>query len=437
MNDERIRISARSSPASKQGRQPYQSGQLPGGRELVAMAEAHDMFKVRRNAGITALNYAYVSGEADQFDWPRSEMRGLTVDEATGEVLARPFQKFWNFNEDGARRTDWTEAHVVLPKLDGSLVYPSGDRWTTRGGVTDTSARAEALAKEIGAPLEALLAKVRTDPTDGARCTPCFEYIGPNNQIVIRYRKDELVLLAVRRIDDGQYWPYSRLRDVYEHNVDEHGQHRSLHAVQMIRTSEGSTSKTYLQVLAKKVQGWPATVEGVVVAFEPSGHRIKIKTLEYMALHRARDDYSTESRVLEVWSNGNAKKLLDNLGAERAARLGAYYEAFETAIRTTAETAATEASETWREAAGDRKKAALLWITRTGDQAAVRALGFTMFNAIQREKDPATEGMGHIRIAIERSCRRQSAIEEKVIPLLGSDPPRWAPNDGNVKDADE
>ena len=81
--------------------------------------------------------------------------------------------------------------------------------------------------------------------------------------------------------------------------------------------------------LTTRVQGWGGESEGVVVACEPSSHRIKIKSLDYVALHRARDDYSTESRVLTVWSNGDAQKLLANLSPDRAARLGRYYAELE------------------------------------------------------------------------------------------------------------
>ena len=128
--------------------QPHHNGRLPAGPDLIRMAEESDGFTVRRKAGLTAINYAYVTGKDEQFRWPRSEMRGLIIDERTGEVLARPFQKFWNFNEAGAAGTDWSEPHVILPKLDGSLVYPSGNRWTTRGGVTDTIAGSRGAGEE-------------------------------------------------------------------------------------------------------------------------------------------------------------------------------------------------------------------------------------------------------------------------------------------------
>ena len=415
--------------------QPYRTQKLPKGHELIAIAESNNAFKVRRVHGIAALNYAYVTGDADQFEWPRCEMRGLMVDEKTGEVLARPFQKFWNFNEAESRGTDWNEKHVVLPKLDGSLVYPTADRWTTRGGVTDTSLRVEKLANDMGKPLTGLLEALQTDPTDGARCTPCFEYIGPDNQIVIRYAQSQLVLLAVRRILDGNYWTTEQVRSVFSSATQRHGSHTGLRVVEPLETVHDSTTADYAARLSKDVQQWDGTREGVVVAFEPSGHRIKIKGLEYIALHRARDEYSAENRVVTVWCAGNGPALCDSLSTGRSARLTAYYEALEKQIEESARAIADEAAKSWKAHHGDRKQAAIAWVAMTHDRTGVRAAGFTAFNALARQEDAKAAASRHIHRAIELSCRQQSAYEAKALPLLGQEPPRWKPTDGNVQDA--
>ena len=190
-----------------------------------------------------------MTSDEDQFEWPRSEMRGLIVDEQTGKVIARPFQKFWSITEKQAGGTDWSEPHVVLPKLDGSLVYPAAGRWVTRGGVTDTSQRAEALARGIGEPLEKLLERLRTDPADGAACTPCFEYIGPDNRIVVAYDRPRLVLLAVRRIGDGRYWPWERRRNAFETSEQASGLRRRWRQ----RRHQSDPGREYAQELADEI----------------------------------------------------------------------------------------------------------------------------------------------------------------------------------------
>ena len=381
--------------------QPHRAGKLPDGRRLVRIAEETDAFKLRRQDGITALNYAYVSGDPDQFDWPRSEMRGLMVDESTGGILARPFQKFWNFNEGNAQDTDWNEKHVVLPKLDGSLVYPAGHRWTTRGGVTDTSLRVEALAERI------------------------------------RYKRNRLVLLAVRRITDGQYWDTDRMIVTFRKTAGETGSHEALDVVEPLGRTGAERSADYVASLTQRVQQWSGDHEGVVVTFEPSGHRVKIKSLKYVALHRARDDYSTESRVLTVWSDGNAHALCKNLSAKRRARLEQYYASLEECIRSSAAAIAAEAQETWSVHGGNRKNAAIQWTAATDKRIPVRAAGFTVFNAIAKGHDTAAAAEEHIRKAIARACRHQSNIDAKVRPLLEPNAPAWRPPDGNVADVDQ
>ena len=419
--------------------QPYQGGALPAAGELVRIADEDPRFKVRRAAGLTALNYAYVTDEADQFAWPRSELRGLIVDEAADAVVARPFQKFWGIQEAGAAGTDWTEPHVVLPKLDGSLVYPAGGRWVTRGGVTDTSQRAEELAASIGSALDALLERTRTDPADGAACTPCFEYIGPDNQIVIRYRESRLVLLAVRRIGDGRYWPWERVAEAWNAAGRAGGAHRALGRVSPIAGAGGTTAgEGRGRALAAEVAGWNGTeAEGVVVAFEDSGHRVKIKCREYIALHRARDDYSRESRILRVWADGNHAELLERLSEERRQRLSRYYEALEQAIGNVSQAVAAEADAIWTAAACGRKKAAAAWTAATAERPRTRPLGFNAFDALARGEDAREAVERNIRRQIERVAGRSSLIEEKVRPMLGAGAPSWNPPDGNVRDASE
>ena len=107
------------------------------------MAAEADAFTCHRRNDLRALNYLYVTGDPEQFRFPFSEMRGLIVDEA-GAVTARPFQKFWNWQEPGAAvaACPWDEGCEITAKMDGSLVYPAwyGDNehvWCTRSGPTD------------------------------------------------------------------------------------------------------------------------------------------------------------------------------------------------------------------------------------------------------------------------------------------------------------
>ena len=79
-----------------------------------------DTFSCRRKGGLRALNYAYVTGDPEQFHFPFSEMRGLIVNEAS-EIAARPFQKFFNWQEPDAAVTacPWDNGCEITTKIDG------------------------------------------------------------------------------------------------------------------------------------------------------------------------------------------------------------------------------------------------------------------------------------------------------------------------------
>ena len=420
-------------------KQPYTPRALPEARELVALAENNATFTVRRREGLTALNYLHVTGDPDQFEHPFSDFRGLIVDEAANSIAARPFQKFWHAGQKAAEPTDWSEPHAVLPKLDGSLVYPAMGRLVTKGGVTDTSLRAEALADAIGKPFRALVERLRTDPGDGARCTPLFEYIGRDNRIVIHYRLSQLVLLAVRRIGDGRYRRHEDIARAFKEVQRHTGADERLamvHPIAGIQSGEHRGSDRYQRNLIDTVAAWGGDREGVVVAFEHSGHRLKIKSREYVALHRARDDYSLETRVLRCWADGNTDQLLANLADDRGRRLKTYYREITERVDRTARATAAAATRIFTTAGRDRKTAALAWLAETADRAPARRLGFTAFDALARNEDAIAAVGREIRKLIDRKCQRQMSIDRDIRPLLGDHPPTWAPTDGNRADTD-
>ena len=207
----------------------------------------------------------------------------------------------------------------------------------------------------------------------------------------------------------------------------------------VFQMSAGQTADAeYAKKLAAHVGGWDGRKnEGVVIAFEDSGHRVKIKCREYVALHRARDEYSTESQVLQVWSDGNQDELFKNLSNERASRLAGYYLDLEARIGKTVRTVTADAGRIWYAAEGDRKRAAEEWIAQTGKDDRRRPLGFNVFDALARKMEPQGAVEKNIRRQIAQACSRQSLIESKVLPMLGNDPPRWRPPDGNKREQAE
>jgi RNA ligase len=200
----------------------------------------------------------------------RRECRGIKFHKS-GLIAARPFQKFWNLNERAETKHEvlpWKHDHFVSVKWDGSMIHPCLDQrgsvvFMTKMGRTDTALKCEA------SHLTPALAEVcKMHITHGF--TPIFEWVAPWNRIVIGYEKPELVLLAIRDTHTGRYFSHG----IHGTDWTEFGVRDSHHELE---------SKIDIEELRKRTD-----IEGVVVSWM-NGTRVKIKTDQYVLLHRAKD----------------------------------------------------------------------------------------------------------------------------------------------------
>jgi RNA ligase len=187
--------------------------------------------------------------------------RGLIVDTA-GEVVARPFRKFFNYGEPSALQLDLDARVVVTDKADGSLgiLYPLGDgrlAVATRGSFTSEQALH---ATKVWQERYAHTARL----PDGV--TVLCEIIYPGNRIVLDYGdSDQLALLGCVDIATGRtyghehvdYWPGSRVETF-----------------------------PYLSLAEALVAEPRPNAEGMVVHFVEADERLKIKQDDYLQLHR-------------------------------------------------------------------------------------------------------------------------------------------------------
>lgn len=153
----------------------------------------------------------YMVAFPDSFDMDneygamRRECRGLKFYK-DGRIAARPFFKFFNINErteTNINNVDWSKPYTIMEKRDGSMIHPilidNKVCWMTKMGITEVSAQAEKFIEKNTNYVE--FAKWCIEN----QLTPIFEYTSPNNKIVVRYEKDELVLLAVRHNITGEF----------------------------------------------------------------------------------------------------------------------------------------------------------------------------------------------------------------------------------------
>ncbi len=140
------------------------------------------------------------------------EARGITF---LGEKAFPAFHKFFNWRENPY--TDFpiedNESLVVQEKIDGSLIHPIvvNDALIVKSKTSFFSEHAKAGKKLLDRD-DRKKNLVFDLYKDGF--ISLFELIGPENQVVVKYDQDDLVLLAVRNIYNGKYLPLEEVEKI-------------------------------------------------------------------------------------------------------------------------------------------------------------------------------------------------------------------------------
>lgn len=222
--------------------------------------------------------------------------RGLIADVATGEIVAWPFAKFANADEAGFPESA-IEALLSRPgpveitdKLDGSMVavwcYDGVWHCSTRGSFNSTQAlAARQWLETIG---------VQNWPTE---YTFIGEWCAPDNRVVLKYERSELRLIGVRE-HSGHDCSYAELV--------------AWSQVLGIPVVPAVVDGDLISVLSRReatigVEGW--------VARWPDGFRVKIKTADYLQLHRLISGFSP-TRVRDAMLTGDAARYMQELPEE-------------------------------------------------------------------------------------------------------------------------
>ena len=212
------------------------------------------------------------------------ECRGITFCSETGAVISRKFHKFFNVGqkeETRAHRVDFSKPHVIMEKLDGSMITPLWRNnkiiWCSKMGETFLTPIVNQFVQKR--PEYEQIAQTFIDNN----ITPMFEFCSRQQRIVIDYPEDRLVLLAARYNDSGEYLPYSELCQVAHH-----------HGVDVVRALPGSVGN--ILTFLEETRGLSGQ-EGWVIAFD-DGTRLKVKAEEYIIAHRAKDSLAHEKNVL-------------------------------------------------------------------------------------------------------------------------------------------
>jgi len=232
---------------------------------------------------LTIWNYSLKTQYDNLWDEVTLQARGLVTDE-NGNVVARPFKKFFNLEE---KKFTPSKEFDVYEKMDGSLgiffYYEGGWVMATRGSFTsDQSVKGyEMMFKYDFASLH-------------KNYTYLFEIIYSENRIVVQYDFEDLVLLGMIETKTG-----------YEVNLYDDN-HDDIRLKNLIKNLGFNIVKKYdgIKDYGQLKMGIPFNKEGYVVRFS-NGERIKVKGEEYLRLHKIMTNLTTTA-VWEVLSNGGS-----------------------------------------------------------------------------------------------------------------------------------
>lgn len=257
--------------------------------------------KIYEDEGLIVLNYC-------QIDSPKThpivmECRGVILDNLLN-VVCKPLNRFFNFGEALEITSRFNIRNsIAYEKVDGSLIkvyYWEGSwRIATRGTAfaetTNYTGQVflDMVLKTVGCnTLEEFNTRMNRSMTDKF-CTYLFEFISPENRIVTRYSGAELVLLAI--VD--HMGDYEEIINPSRLSIVANYLSMTLANIRVAKTYDTSDIDDLKPLLAH-LRG----LEEGFVCYDPSsGIRVKIKSEEYVRVHKIRgESIPTPNRIMSL-----------------------------------------------------------------------------------------------------------------------------------------
>jgi RNA ligase len=245
---------------------------------------------VSQRGDLLIFDYTTAAHIANRWNFFERVSRGLIINKGSGEIVARPFDKFFYWL--GGRKAS---GHIltITEKIDGSLgiLYRHKNAYqvTTKGS--------------FYSPQSKWASKFLHDHFDLSglpdELTLLFEIVYPDNRIVIDYGgREDLVLLAARNRFTGAYLPF--FPDVYN-LADQYG--FSLPTVYHFNGIDDLIAQTGNR---------NTNFEGWVVEFS-DGQRFKFKMDEYIEVHQLIHNLNFPAILNELATTGNINYILNTV----------------------------------------------------------------------------------------------------------------------------
>jgi hypothetical protein len=223
-------------------------------------------------------------------NWTKENMvfRSVVVD-TEGNIVSASFKKFFNWGEKPHLTPPPTNLAnaKLMEKLDGSTLIFSRYKGHT---VIRTRGTVDARKQENGYEIDILCEKYsewlsRLEMCDDSD-SYIFEWTSPSNKIVLNYGDEpDMVLTGVVDHDDYSYFTQSSL-DLYA----------TVNGLRRPRTYSYNSVEEMQQAVTD-MKG----VEGICVYFHDDQEILKVKSAQYLYLHRAKSEISSVEKVMDLY----------------------------------------------------------------------------------------------------------------------------------------
>jgi hypothetical protein len=258
-------------------------------REL--LADAPYNLKISEDDGYVLFKYNQIASDFNKEIC--KEARGLILDmQDNFRVVRMAFKKFFNLGEGFAAQLDWDTA-VATEKIDGSImsVWFARGKWHLSTNSTIDAFKAPLSGvgpyKTFGELFESVLPLSRFSEFSNILAHQCytFELVSPYNKVVIDYPETKVYLLSIRNMNT-----------LVEHPLDEVEEFAARFGFTVPQRYDLNNEADYRKVVEQMPEGH----EGIVVR-DANGERVKIKTLLYFEMHRAKNNgVITLERIVDL-----------------------------------------------------------------------------------------------------------------------------------------
>lgn len=228
---------------------------------------------------ISIYGYTRTCQFESRWDDVTTDCRGIILDQE-GNLIARGFPKFFNWEETDLSRPNHEHVHVQK-KADGSLgiLFYYADQWIL-------ATRASFMSDQAIKGMDIIQRNFDLDKFP-KEYTYVGEIIYPENRIVIEYgSREAFVFLSIFLGQDELNWN-TALAVLHSLDIP---QEEIVECRTIFKPEE-------LSRILMRADGEIDNEEGYVLRFYPSNYRIKLKFNEYVRLHRLLTNFSN----LDIW----------------------------------------------------------------------------------------------------------------------------------------